>query len=185
MRRPRRSRQFAATGSSAGRGRSRTHFRRRSRQRSRPGAGRGTVPRRMPPTWWDLTAARSSSVRKAVPLHRNQERPASPTRKRTDLSIGLRPGEVCGLRWIDLDLEAGVVHVRQSLKHYDGKPVDSHGVPGLPTRRRAVDHRGRRADGSDAARGVSVHEGSHSRRLAPQLAPLGSSPIAAAVTARL
>jgi hypothetical protein len=82
----------------------------------------------MPPTWWDLTAARSSSVRKAAPLHRNQERPASPTRKRTDLSIGLRPSEVCGLRWIDLDLEAGVVHVRQSLKHYDGKPVDGRMV---------------------------------------------------------
>ena len=38
-------------------------------------------------------------------------------------TLGLRPGEVCGLRWIDLDLEAGVVHVRQSLKHYDGQPV--------------------------------------------------------------
>jgi hypothetical protein len=51
-----------------------------------------------------------------------------------------------------------------------------HGVAGLPTRRRAVDHRGGRADGSDAARGVSVGQGSHSQRLAPRLAPLESSP---------
>lgn len=29
------------------------------------------------------------------------------------LTLGLRAGEVCGLRWVDLDLDRGVLHVRQ------------------------------------------------------------------------
>lgn len=34
----------------------------------------------------------------------------------TALMTGLRPGELLGLRWSDLDLEAGTLHVRGSLK---------------------------------------------------------------------
>ncbi|MDW3216750.1 MAG: tyrosine-type recombinase/integrase [Ilumatobacteraceae bacterium] len=32
------------------------------------------------------------------------------------LMLGLRPGEATGLSWVDVDLRAGVVHVRRSLK---------------------------------------------------------------------
>ncbi|HEU5151503.1 MAG TPA: site-specific integrase [Iamia sp.] len=36
---------------------------------------------------------------------------------------GLRPGEALGLQWRDLDLDAGIVHVRQALKPRQGGPV--------------------------------------------------------------
>ena len=32
------------------------------------------------------------------------------------LMLGLRPGELCGLRWCDVDLDDGVLHVRQARK---------------------------------------------------------------------
>lgn len=37
------------------------------------------------------------------------------------LALGLRPGEVLGLRWSDVDLEEGVLHVRQQLQRVKGK----------------------------------------------------------------
>lgn len=37
------------------------------------------------------------------------------------LATGLRRGEVLGLRWEDVDLEAGMIHVRQSLTDVGGK----------------------------------------------------------------
>jgi integrase len=36
------------------------------------------------------------------------------------LALGLRRGEVLGLRWSDIDLTAGVLHVRQTLQHHGG-----------------------------------------------------------------
>lgn len=39
------------------------------------------------------------------------------------LALGLRPGEVLGLMWPAVDLDAGVVHIRQSMKMLDGTPV--------------------------------------------------------------
>jgi integrase len=36
------------------------------------------------------------------------------------LMLGLRPGEATGLSWVDVDLKAGVVHVRRSLKLGNG-----------------------------------------------------------------
>jgi integrase len=38
-----------------------------------------------------------------------------------DLATGLRRGELLGVRWQDLDLEAGVLHVRQSLVEVKGR----------------------------------------------------------------
>lgn len=38
------------------------------------------------------------------------------------ITLGLRPGEVAGLRWVDVDLENGIVHVRSSLRWLDGRP---------------------------------------------------------------
>ena len=38
----------------------------------------------------------------------------------TALATGLRLGELLGLRWEDVDLQAGVLHVRQSLQHLGG-----------------------------------------------------------------
>jgi len=37
------------------------------------------------------------------------------------LALGLRPGEALGLRWSDVDLDAGVLHVRQQLQRVKGK----------------------------------------------------------------
>ena len=41
----------------------------------------------------------------------------------TGLMLGLRPGELLGLRWDDVDLDAGHVHVRQALKRERGALV--------------------------------------------------------------
>lgn len=43
----------------------------------------------------------------------------------TMLMLGLRPGEALGLSWHNVDLDAGIVHVRQSLKLHHGPP-DGH-----------------------------------------------------------
>lgn len=40
----------------------------------------------------------------------------------TALSIGLRRGEVMGLRWQDVNLETNTIHVRQNLTDVDGQP---------------------------------------------------------------
>lgn len=37
------------------------------------------------------------------------------------LALGLRPGEVLGLRWSDVDLDEGVLHVRQQLQRVRGE----------------------------------------------------------------
>jgi integrase len=55
----------------------------------------------------------------------------------TSLSIGLRRGEVMALRWQDLDLEAGVLHVRQNLTVHNnelqlGKPKTQKAVREIP-----------------------------------------------------
>lgn len=41
----------------------------------------------------------------------------------TAVAMGLRIGEVLGLRWQDIDLEGGVLHVRQALQRSGGDPV--------------------------------------------------------------
>ncbi len=38
-------------------------------------------------------------------------------------SVGLRRGELLGLRWVHIDMEGGVIQVRKHLKVVDGKPV--------------------------------------------------------------
>lgn len=38
------------------------------------------------------------------------------------LYTGMRRGELLGLRWDDIDLEAGVIHVRRSVYHVGGSP---------------------------------------------------------------
>lgn len=37
------------------------------------------------------------------------------------VSLGLRRGEVCGLRWEDIDFESGVLHIRGSLQYVAGQ----------------------------------------------------------------
>lgn len=37
--------------------------------------------------------------------------------------VGLRPGEALGLRWVDVDLDSGIVHVRQALKWRENTPI--------------------------------------------------------------
>jgi integrase len=39
------------------------------------------------------------------------------------LMTGMRQGELLGLRWRDVDLEQGFLHVRQTLKSLPGEPV--------------------------------------------------------------
>lgn len=57
------------------------------------------------------------------------------------LTLGLRPGEVAGLRWPDVDLDTGVIHVRSSLRWHNGvpelvKPKTSRSRRSLSARRR-------------------------------------------------
>jgi integrase len=39
------------------------------------------------------------------------------------VTMGLRPGELTGLSWRDVDLDAGLLHVRRTLKRENGRPV--------------------------------------------------------------
>jgi integrase len=43
----------------------------------------------------------------------------------TALSIGLRRGEVCGLRWMDVDLEKNMLHIRNARTTHDGKVLET------------------------------------------------------------
>ena len=38
-------------------------------------------------------------------------------------TVGTRPGEATGLRWVDIDLDGCVLHVRQSRKYENGSPA--------------------------------------------------------------
>ena len=56
--------------------------------------------------------------------------------------LGLRPGELCGLHWGDVDLHAGVLHVRQARKRAsgeDGVEVLTFGEPKTPKSHRSLD----------------------------------------------
>jgi integrase len=56
--------------------------------------------------------------------------------------LGLRPGELCGLRWADIDLDSAVLHVRQARKREsgeDGIEVLTFGAPKTPKSRRSLD----------------------------------------------
>lgn len=56
---------------------------------------------------------------------------------RTMVTLGLRPGEAAGLAWEDVDFDAGVIHVRRSLKRersgafYLGRPKTPQSVRSL------------------------------------------------------
>ena len=39
------------------------------------------------------------------------------------LTLGLRAGEICGLRWGDVDLDAGVIHIMQAVGDVRGTPT--------------------------------------------------------------
>jgi integrase len=43
--------------------------------------------------------------------------------------LGVRPGEADALRWTDVDLEAGVLHIEQSIKRVDGGEAIGVGPP--------------------------------------------------------
>ncbi len=42
---------------------------------------------------------------------------------KTELMTGMRRGEICGLRWEDLDEVAGTLHVRRSVRYEHGQPI--------------------------------------------------------------
>jgi integrase len=48
---------------------------------------------------------------------------AYPIRTFVAVTLGLRPGELTGLSRKDVDLEAGVIHVRRALKRENNRPV--------------------------------------------------------------
>jgi integrase len=41
----------------------------------------------------------------------------------TGVALGLRPGELLGLSWRDVDLESGIVHLRRQLKRENNRPA--------------------------------------------------------------
>lgn len=65
-------------------------------------------------------------------------------------SVGLRRGEILGLRWSDLDLDSGALHVRQTLQRLDagrgivvGPPKTNRSRRTIPLPRAVVDELGR------------------------------------------
>ena len=52
----------------------------------------------------------------------------------TELTTGLRRGEICGLRWQDFDEKSGVLHVRRTLHMEDGRLVAGATKTGCGTR---------------------------------------------------
>ena len=42
---------------------------------------------------------------------------------KTELMTGMRRGEICGLKWEDLDEVAGTLHVRRSVRYEHGEPI--------------------------------------------------------------
>lgn len=52
----------------------------------------------------------------------------------TEITTGLRRGEICGLRWDDFDEQNGVLHVRRTLHMEDGRPVTGATKTGSGTR---------------------------------------------------
>lgn len=52
----------------------------------------------------------------------------------TELTTGLRRGEICGLRWDDFDEKIGVLHVRRTLHTEDGRLVAGATKTGCGTR---------------------------------------------------
>ena len=98
----------------------------------------------------------------------------------TGVALGLRPGELLGLSWRDVDLDAGLVHLRQQLKRENNRPV----LGDLKTARSrrslrcppvVVDALRRRRklqeEAGAAPRLLGDGEGSHEDAHAPLLAP--------------
>jgi integrase len=57
------------------------------------------------------------------------------------LMLGLRPGELCGLRWCDVDLDGGVLTVRQARRRErgpDGRERLSFAEPKTPRSKRSL-----------------------------------------------
>jgi integrase len=70
----------------------------------------------------------------------------------TGVTAGLRPGELHGLRWEDVDFDAGVIRVRRSLKRREGTARDALVLAGLKTERsRRTQRMGKAARGALAA----------------------------------
>ena len=42
-----------------------------------------------------------------------------------DLATGLRRGELLGLKWSDIDLARGIIHVRRQVLRQNGKMVEA------------------------------------------------------------
>jgi integrase len=54
------------------------------------------------------------------------------------LLTGMRQGEILGLRWADIDLEKGIIHIRQTLSH-DGKELRAGAKSASGVRAVAID----------------------------------------------
>jgi len=104
---------------------------------------------------WGLVTRNVAKLVEPPRVPRRQVRPLSPEQARTfldairgdrhealylvALGVGLRQGELLGLAWSDIDLNAGTLTVRQALQRVDGrlilvepKSATSHRVVALP-----------------------------------------------------
>jgi integrase len=86
---------------------------------------------------WGLVARNVATLARRPKQERYEIRPLDPAQARAfleavrgdrlealysvALAVGLRQGEALGLRWEDVDLGAGVIHVRKSLQRIDGR----------------------------------------------------------------
>lgn len=82
----------------------------------------------------DLVVPTDAEVDKILATARGQWNAA---RWSVALALGLRQGEALGLRWDDIDLDEGVLHVRQSLMRVTGKGI-VFGTPKSETSKRSL-----------------------------------------------
>jgi integrase len=69
------------------------------------------------------TARRSLSVTEAQALLKAVEGDRLEALVVTGVALGLRPGELLGLSWRDVDIDGGIIHLRQQLKRENNRPV--------------------------------------------------------------
>lgn len=82
------------------------------------------------------------------------------------LSVGLRRGEALGLRWVDVDLDTGVLRVRQTLQRQNGRleyvppktPRSRRTIPLLPGMVAALREHRTRQDAERVTAGERWHE---------------------------
>lgn len=83
----------------------------------------------------DMPVCKSATVRRTLTVQEAEKLLKAAAGQRLEalwtvgLMLGLRPGELCGLTWSDVDLDEGVLHVRQALKRIPAQDTAAGRLP--------------------------------------------------------